>query len=346
MTHHEDLSALFRRWVLLASALPAAGCGSTIVTSDAAPQDTPPADAPVADTAPDRPLVGRPDCRVIQRGAMMPCEFLVETPCTTDPNAVTQAGFCQSVCTTDAGFFGGCSSRGTGVSGGLVIACTTCAIGRRPDGLCLMEHRPGTPLGQYFARVAALEAASVPAFELLAEELWADGAPSSLVMRCLSAADDERRHAVVMGRIAREFGASPGGFTITDRARRGAREVALQNAREGCVREAFGALLATWQASHARHGAVRDAMGVIADDETRHATLSFDIAAWFERTLDDDAREATRAAREEALQSLRAELDARVPTDLGREAGVPSPDVAIALWTEFARALHADALAA
>ena len=44
-----------------------------------------------------------------------------------------------------------------------------------------------------FAHFAELEAASVEAFEALAEELSARGAPTALVARCLAAAEDERR---------------------------------------------------------------------------------------------------------------------------------------------------------
>lgn len=142
--------------------------------------------------------------------------------------------------------------------------------------------------------------ASVPAFEMLAEEL-AQGAPKNLVQRCLAAADDERRHAVSMGALARRFGSVPGGFSVLSSARQSAREIALHNAVEGCVREAYGALLATWQADHAQDPVVRATMRNIAADETRHAELSFDIARWFDSTLDEHAREASLAARKEAL---------------------------------------------
>ena len=47
--------------------------------------------------------------------------------------------------------------------------------------------------------------------------------------------------------------------------------IAIENAVEGCVRESFGALLATWQAKTAGDARVRAAMKRIARDETRHA---------------------------------------------------------------------------
>ena len=47
--------------------------------------------------------------------------------------------------------------------------------------------------------------------------------------------------------------------------------VAIENAVEGCVRETFGALIASWQAEHARDPGIKRLMRSIARDETRHA---------------------------------------------------------------------------
>ncbi|MFP2923978.1 hypothetical protein ACLESO_01930, partial [Pyxidicoccus sp. 3LG] len=55
--------------------------------------------------------------------------------------------------------------------------------GRRPEGLCSDGAVAGRvpTLGALFAKMAHLEAASVPAFERLADELAAHGAPARLV---------------------------------------------------------------------------------------------------------------------------------------------------------------------
>ncbi len=57
-------------------------------------------------------------------------------------------------------------------------------------------------------------------------------------------------------------------------------EIALDNAREGCVRETFGALLGWALAGRARDAKVRDFYSRIARDETRHASLSWRLHAW------------------------------------------------------------------
>src|SRR5581483_8821062 len=82
-----------------------------------------------------------------------------------------------------------------------------CAIGRRPEGLARAKSH-GVGVGAFFADAARLEAASVVAFERLAEELRARGAPDDLVRDVLRAARDEVRHARSTKRMAERFGAT------------------------------------------------------------------------------------------------------------------------------------------
>ena len=53
-----------------------------------------------------------------------------------------------------------------------------------------------------------------------------------------------------------------------------------ENAREGCVRETFGALIAMHQAERAGDPIIRRAMRRIAEEETRHAELAWEVASW------------------------------------------------------------------
>jgi hypothetical protein len=137
--------------------------------------------------------------------------------------------------------------------------CVT--IGRRPEGL---EHgiaAGGThALGAFFGDMAMLEAASVYAFEIIARELEAFGAPKDLIAQARLAAADEVRHAEVVSGLARMFGAVPGQPEVASRPLRNLHAFALDNAVEGCVRETFGALLAAYQAQQADHAAVRAAL--------------------------------------------------------------------------------------
>jgi hypothetical protein len=99
--------------------------------------------------------------------------------------------------------------------------------------------------------------------------------------------------------------------------------LALDNAREGCVRELYGALLAAFQASRAQLPALRQAFATIARDELRHAALSWDLADWLEQPLCASAQAQLVALRRAALAELRAELTEPGPA-IRRDAGLPS----------------------
>jgi hypothetical protein len=103
---------------------------------------------------------------------------------------------------------------------------------------------------------------------------------------------------------------------------RAASAIALENAVEGCVRETFGAALALWQAGRAADPEIRSAMSTIADDETRHAELAWDFAAWLEPQLTDAERDQIHAARERAI----AELNLGRPRSFDAALGLPDPE--------------------
>ncbi|MBL8739609.1 MAG: ferritin-like domain-containing protein [Myxococcales bacterium] len=199
-----------------------------------------------------------------------------------------------------------------------------CAIGRRPAGLCSRPRRPRS-LGQFFANAAHLEAASVPAFAQLAAELSAHGAPPALVRAAERARREEIRHAQVTAALARRFGAAPITPLLSPRGLRDLRAMALDNATEGCVRETFGAAIATVQARTARDASVLRAMRSIAADETRHAELSWAIDRWAMSRLTSSGRREMRRARRAAVEQLRAEMAKPVATAVRRFAGVPGP---------------------
>jgi hypothetical protein len=100
--------------------------------------------------------------------------------------------------------------------------------------------------------------------------------------------------------------------------------VAVENVVEGCVRETFGALLASWQAQHATEPAVRTAMKRIAVDETRHAALAWAIDAWMRERLDEPARRRVERSRRAAARTLLRDLRQELPAGARRRAGLPS----------------------
>jgi hypothetical protein len=113
---------------------------------------------------------------------------------------------------------------------------------------------------------------------------------------------------------------------------------AIENAVEGCVRECYGALIATHQAARARDVEVARASARIARDETRHAALAWRIARWVAPQLDRAARARVARAARGAVAALRCEA-AAIPTDLATELGLPAGDEARVLVDAFAAAL-------
>jgi hypothetical protein len=197
-----------------------------------------------------------------------------------------------------------------------------CAIGRRPGHLRASATR-GRSLGQFFANAAHLEAASVHAFAQLAGELTAHDAPRGLVRAALRSRADEVRHTLATARMARRFGGRPLRPVVGPSPVRSLFEVALDNSTEGCVRETFGALVATVQAKRAGDAHVRRALGRIAVDETRHAALSWAVDAWARRRLPARLRRELDEAQRRAVESLRREVATEWAEDVIAIAGMP-----------------------
>lgn len=217
-------------------------------------------------------------------------------------------------------------------------------VGRRPAGLasaapCDADAAGGRAAGEYLKNSAELEAAAVAAFQILGRELAAHGAPSELHSATARAAADEVRHAAITARLARRYGGRPEAPRIAPRGVRALCEIAVENAVEGCVRETYGALVALRQARLARDPAVRQAMAGIAADEVRHAALSWSVAAWANHVLPKPARARIAAAKEQAVQTLRAEVAQAPAAGLQALLGLPSPEQAQALVDSLNAAL-------
>ncbi len=210
--------------------------------------------------------------------------------------------------------------------------------GRRPAGLIARlnsNSHSGCVVGHYFADAAHLEAASVRAFRDLARSLKQLGAPARLIAAARSAVRDEIRHARATAKLARAHGATPppvelahsnGEKPIHSNAKPvhlNLEALALENAVEGCVRETYGALVATWQARAAGDAEVRAALAPIARDETRHAELAWSLDAWAQPRLDRAARARVAEARARAVDELQSEV-VEPPAALVAAAGVPT----------------------
>ncbi|AFE07798.1 hypothetical protein COCOR_07886 [Corallococcus coralloides DSM 2259] len=269
-----------------------------------------------------------------------------------DGSVPTQDTSCEALCDA-VGAKTPCSRVMEERADGSFVESVSCEAqfaceGRRPEGLCSDGAvAQGTPtLGALFAKMAHLEAASVPAFERLAEELAVHGAPEHLVRAARRSAKDEARHANAMEFLARRHGAPMPELKVAPFQARSLEALAIENAVEGCVRETFGALLAGWQARSAEDAQVRESLGTIAPDELRHAELSWAIDAWALEQLSPAARERVEAARREAWRELeRDAASSHLPDEVARHSGLPTAEVACGLVRELASELMLGALA-
>jgi hypothetical protein len=76
-------------------------------------------------------------------------------------------------------------------------------------------------------------------------------------------------------------------------------------------------------------------MAPIAADETRHAELAWEVAAWAEPRLSGAARRHVEMARSAALADLRNEVSRPLPAPLVSLVGLPDAETAAALLTNL-----------
>ena len=283
---------------------------------------------------PEDPDISEGECTTLCGGLAKGCQIAVQCdpPSESEEPAVDEVGYSR------------CDPEGTLRPYAFFVLCDveySMTCGRRPDGLAARAPRRGeSHIAAYFAQIAHLEAASVDAFEILGSELAAHGAPRSLRRGARQAARDEVRHARVMGSFARRAGARIQRPRVRrPAAARAVLDIALENAREGCVRETYGALVALWQAEHARDPRVRAAFAAIAREEARHAALSWRVAAWAEGRLSEAERDLVRSARERTTAELLGEVRCDPPEALA-PLGLPSARVAEQLLSDLAGALE------
>ena len=278
-----------------------------------------------------------------------PCQFTMPQLSVTSYTDLTRADGsapgqedCLGLCRTRLPNTESCHVRVVPVSDGgtgaptHVVNCYSyyqvCVDGRKPEGLQDPRLDARCAMGALFARMAWLEAASVPAFLRLASELKAHGAPDLLVRAARRAAGEEVRHTRAMTALARRHGACVPAVEHAPFPTRALEAMVLENAKEGCVRETFGAVMAGWQARTAEDPRVREELSRIAGDELRHAELAWAVDDWAAQRLTPEARQRVREARREAYAELEQLLAEQEPEAvLVRQAGLPSRDAALQL---------------
>jgi hypothetical protein len=129
------------------------------------------------------------------------------------------------------------------------------------------------------------------------------------------------RPAPATAALARRFGATVPAVEAEPERARSLSALAVENAREGCAGESFGAAVALWQSRTAGDDRIRRAMRAIAADELRHAELAWAIDRWVRPRLDLATRRRLDAQRGDALRALTNQPPA--DEELVRVAGVP-----------------------
>jgi rubrerythrin len=197
------------------------------------------------------------------------------------------------------------------------------------------------PTARWFARAAANEAGSVVSFRRLARELRSHGLPRSWTARAARSARDEVHHARLMDRLAAARGARRPRQAFRPYEPRRLLELALENAREGCVSETYAALVASHQAQAAATRALREAFAQVAEDEARHAELAWDLHLELSKRLAPRERACVAEAMDTALAALAQARPALEGPDTRRELGLPDPETDLRLRRALAVALRA-----
>jgi hypothetical protein len=265
--------------------------------------------------------------------ASIPLSCFMILPDNPDGGSLTQQQ-CQTICPQPMNVTG-CQVENSNGGPGAVNCFYACGTGRAFEGMTRVASSERSPIAAYLADVAYLESAAVEAFDILVQELEAHGAPAALVLAARTAREDEVRHARMTEKLAKARGASVHAPQGAPREVRALVDIAIDNAAEGCVRETFGALLAQHQGAHAADRSLRRAMKQIAEDETRHAELSWALAAWLDGRLTESERERVKEARDRAVEEVFASAAGEVPAEVEYLAGVPKPIVARAMLTSL-----------
>lgn len=183
-------------------------------------------------------------------------------------------------------------------------------------------------LGAWFARAARSEASSVHSFRALGTELQRTQIGSTFTRRLRKAARDEIRHARWMEREAIRYSARRPrqAFTTQDK-HRSLEELALENAREGCVFEMYSALEMQVLAARAESAEHRELFASIAADEMEHAELAWDLHAAFLEALPLEARARVELALRDALLALGNAPPAAYDDEVHAALGLPQGEL-------------------
>lgn len=148
-----------------------------------------------------------------------------------------------------------------------------------------MTPEESTRLGRAWLEMGLGEHASVAAFARFVLHLLRLGAPPELLRGAIRAMDDEVVHTRICFGVAKRFtgkAAGPGPIDMSDVADQPADHRSIMEAAilEGCIAETISARYAQVAFERAEDRAIRTALARIAEDESRHADLSWRFVHW------------------------------------------------------------------
>lgn len=219
------------------------------------------------------------------------------------------------------------------------VRCHYPSRGRMYEGFVDTPPECEVTAHAYYVRAARQEAAAIVAFQRLARELEAHGAPASLCAAAHKAARDEIKHAAMFQKHAKRFASLTPVIPQDVPPTLGVRsldEVLWENAVEGCANETFAAVVATYQAEYAPTEELRAMHAQIARDEQEHALLAYQIHTWALQTLPTEKAEALEAVRREACARVSTEM---TTTPMGQAQGEPEAVLARRAFAEIVQAL-------
>lgn len=190
-------------------------------------------------------------------------------------------------------------------------------------------------LVEHWTLVAREEHASIAAFERLARDLAAHGAPRSLVAQAELAARQEADHAARCFDLAGAFAGaplSPAPWRPDAEPTPSLARMAVEALLDGCLGEGTGAAeAALLVAGRTTVDPVHDTLVIIARDEAEHAELSWSVLEWCLAV----GGEPVRAAVEAAIATLHGRPVQPTGGDPGpaqRAYGVPTRGERDAAW--------------
>lgn len=140
-------------------------------------------------------------------------------------------------------------------------------------------------LSQAWARAGLAEHASVASFSKHAIELMAVGSPASMLESVHNAALDEIEHAKLCFGLAEKYSSktqSPGPIPVADAVQFNSDVTSVVRGvvEEGCIAETLSAVIAAVKLTNTNDVDVKSVLKQITEDESRHAKLAWETAAW------------------------------------------------------------------